>query len=1235
MLPPLYSGMTEKIRVIRVERALLSPLSTPPDELRRALAEVVREHPELASLMVLAERPWTGASPPHDESAGLAAAARALLALSPAIRPVVTARGAADEDAASDALYVRPDRRTRAIAPLRRGFLDSAVAAEEPVIADGFVIDEGAAGEAVRRAAAVTGTPLRLRALVTEYTDAMAAERRAGMPFTRDMAALSHQVRAALEFPTSNVAVALGADVSTLAVAPYQQSGDEEKLQVYHDEQATWRDSAAAERIGALLQELVRRRLLARVDTTYDANALADAQRAGLLLPAFRALAGHGLDEEALEAASLERVKAEHAEAELQAEHAERFLMQQYLRIASDKLGAERIARLFIRPPRKAADVLAVLSAREKELVLVEHARMQDKPDKKCPHYQHRARIDSAPDAQGALRALEELLPFLVESSSALMSCRECGAEGVLCPHVRDRVRFEARRLPGAEVKQRLSKYITRIAREGSPAFFCRLCAAGLGEEDAEEVDTDRFGELGSALRARVWSLALALAPRITFTAPTDERAFAGAVTKAVAPLVLSAIAQLGKVRRRRGGEDEEDILPDAQVTAAMYVSAYALNLIAHGAAGLDKVRPGAKASEYAKQLVKMLVETQRNALARLPSLTEDVLTARFAEAFRSVRDAAPPPPENVDPLRELITQTFTVDNVFAYAADVARCAGALPRTRPATQKEALNEFTVVLGSTPERLVKIARDGVRNDPALARLFTLRPGVPLPTDIPLELALKDPRVNFYATMFDESKRQSVTARGGKALVKSPPSAKAAAPVMLRPHRPNAAGRQKLYMDAYRVFVLYTRSMFTEEARREFREALAAHREQAAAFTRDHLLFSTCAVMRLMKNEAAPPPPAEATLAWRFDAAGRRHVWDKYVFSNGVECAGRKAVVAARSKGELVGAALVDVVCSVCDVRYSALSGLDTAAVEASVAAAGSIAALLVFFEASCPQAAGAPHEWHDGVCRACGLTEAALAAASRGGEQSADARAYYDKYADAFRSARTEQRAAARAVIVEPPPPRPERDVTFLPDHSFVVRFAKHAGVTVEAVEALGSTPGRDYADVIAGRGLPPPPETHNDVRILTVEAEVRATLAEYSRLRYAARTNYDFGDIQTGDLRELERLPVLEGADRHAYARDHTPAEVLEYLIQSLCRLVLEIGEAAPGGGWVAEATQALSRAEAVRIMRNSRLLARPGNFSWSVFDADEEAEADMPADVGDVGQDIAGPKKVEWGGVI
>ena len=548
-----------------------------------------------------------------------------------------------------------------------------------------------------------------------------------------------------------------------------------------------------------------------------------------------------------------------------------------------------------------------------------------------------------------------------------------------------------------------------------------------------------------------------------------------------------------------------------------------------------------------------------------------------------------------------------------------------------------------MFGDSPDRTVDIKEfyRGVANDDPAARAAVAK------------------TVRFW--LGGEARAKRTLQRARPAWAKNAPVNPNWAPVHdLRAH----AAERGAFFEAWRLFVMYSTTVTSPAAEAAYKTELARYRDAEDALRTSHaysMARPTVPAEKLAEKRAGLSQRFVATavsITQLYDELGAPHDWSRkatFFFASDNKSdtksdtksdnksalleievkGGARGVMAAREAGTLpADARLVDVACATCGVRRSEVQTLNAKRTAASVRALSELAAFFMYYESRCPvrnaETSGV-HEWVEGRC-VCGLEVAvAMATAGSSAAIAAARRAYYDKYSAEFSRAR---QAAAHDMYTQPdnvgelaPGPsdrhRPAADASpWISNYSLVVEAAALAATTPAVIEAIGAAAGREFADIVEGRGAPPPPEKMSDPRIYVADAAVRALLADYGALRNGAPSAALRNGAPSAAPLDTSSLPNIGDAYCAEFAemrRARSPADVLAFAIESVCKYSLQIAKSSPIGEDVAK--RALDN-----VVRGVRRLSKPGPFDWSVFNGDRERvdeEAQVPDQVGDVGEDV------------
>jgi hypothetical protein len=507
-------------------------------------------------------------------------------------------------------------------------------------------------------------------------------------------------------------------------------------------------------------------------------------------------------------------------------------------------------------------------------------------------------------------------------------------------------------------------------------------------------------------------------------------------------------------------------------------------------------------------------------------------------------------------------------------------------------------------------------------------------------------------------------------------------------------PAASG---LYLRSYELFAEYVTEITSAEAMAAYQDRLAEartrergylllraayavknYRQYGFTVSRRFGLYEDLRPAEKRKTRVAGVARPTVPLTYLYDEDGLAHTWvggrtdtsvnNVYLYSAAggdkkskpVEL-GRKAIVkriaedleAGLEEGPIHGRTLLDVKCGVCGVLLSEVHTLDEKKARKSLQALSEFAAFFSFYDSRCPvdglhdfPGAGAP-------CSKCGILEVLIFGYGQA-KNAAAARAYYDKYLKRYREQRdvvTTSGELMNAVV---------HDLTdhvvdalrdygafakqWKYDYTQLVRAAELIDVPVAALETLGATEGREYADVLSGANAPPPPTSVDDPRLLAVDSDVRVFITAYNRLRYVNR--FSKPGLDTENVLQEAKVPkheyealaellpdIFDGyfSKRIALLHLRSPADVLLFSIESLARMALaaaSIGAKGQKHEWLPRLGREFAQRTLREVVRSERLLAKNGPFNFKIFGEDDvdddEGAGDFAAgEFGDAGEDV------------
>ncbi len=893
--------------------------------------------------------------------------------------------------------------------------------------------------------------------------------------------------------------------------------------------------------------------------------------------------------------------------------------------------------------------VLAALTKQEKSIVEATYAnRLHEwkaNADNKCKHVQLAFRLRRAATAQESLQTLKKLSAYFAPGAEAggWHMCRNCEFRA-LCPHVADLVRMRAAGTPYATIRDRLAKYQAKYTEPGATSFsyFCRICSERLSRADPPSRRTGPPSLIGDdGLRRALWGEAMRAAGNIRFPELVDPKRIAVEVTAACLPLLrifeegrtpatrrrAAARAAAKHSGRRKPESDElfadEEVGPRTRLDAALLVAAFALNLVRSSPdVGYEGVRPGSRINDYAREILATVMRTRSLLIAKIGDVSPEYIADRYRQAYKLVVARSQRQVLTVEDREAAFVQDLVeTDPIYRFAVMAAKVAGALPVKLPSDPAKRLRaarrEFETAFGKSPaaagtlspsELKSKTVREALALD-AKGRTKSPRIAKYPPGRSPT-LVRKSPGVNLFDSLFNPARRSN----GGE------------------------------FVEAYSLLRMYVADAYTPDKVAKFEAVAAAAAVRATKRNRArHVAMLNPGVSLISGRDSrqfgmwANPAGLRpcATLADVFGEAGHRHSW---IVSGGsrpypgtfIYVRGKtrreltpKQVMSARTDPSrpLHGFRVADVRCSRCKVLRSKTGDLDLAVVAESAASLANFVSFFSFFRSRCP--AGGIHDMAPDVCKKCGITAALLADHS-----GPKARKYFDKYAAVFRQNRADALSAAmetapsespaseiaarKAAAAEAKRGKKTADA-YRFDFDAVVRAAASANITPQVLMSIGATEGRKFSDVVAGVNPPPPPSTFDDVRIMAADAAVLELISSYNQLRFAARFIRPRADVEA--LIAAAKVPPSEiaslatrfpdpgnfAATRRAFVADRTPADLLNYMIETVA-LVINRAVSVDGPKWVADLGRRFAVAAGGRIARREKLFAHHGPFSFKIF---------------------------------
>jgi hypothetical protein len=1194
------------------------------------------------------------------------------LLVNEAATAVIVARGAKATSEDPKYLYVRPSTRIRAI----HDETEVSIAAEEPIVVKEIIIDRATTGDIILR---FMNNLLDLP-ICTEtgsYTmpvySVLVGKQLQSMPqsmqgrYQGDYIAATMQLRADLDYHFSGVEA-----IFKLASSKY--TGNIMNMVVpaseHHDTiKHTWRGANAVLRLEYILNAAGQHSCATTSNIyNYDLTPLNILQQMGAShIYLFATI--HGRESEDVQRyidyilTKNEKIRQDEKmndEATLKIGKARQLMI-----IIEDRLGSNRSIEILDKlrtsigvrsragPGGSMADikqtvqvndpdlVLMALTAREREIVKLEYDNKSKEwaasVNNKCPHIALAYKVHhplNNRDAQNSLDRLREY--FNTTAGTTWIMCKSCGFR-IICPHFYDMTIIK---LSGGnngifdKICQAMAKYEMKNTVDQDTAAYCKICGEKMFDTPAEVVKKNSHFDFNFELKSKIWAMSMRIIPNIQNPIPLDFKNFANNIVETVLPFIIHV--ETTAIRRRNISDDEID--PRTILYIIIFIYAFILDMIASNPkVGFTGVKAYSKISVYAERMFKHITEDYRSILEQIEDITLDFIKLQLNGAYKLLRqnvDAEDLNASTISPEEELVVTSTTIDPIYRYAIKIAKLNGKLPMIAK-SPAEIRNEFETVFGKTLPEIINNAREAAK-DPILSTIFQRKSVIEIPLGTTFEFLMKNPKINLYSTIYDprsvkggahnrhvgtkHDKRVNVdTKRVGARHEKHVDTKYVHVDTKhvgtkhdKREHdeREHDKREHEHTIRAYELFVDYTKNIKNRESYDKYIEEITNFNKKCETIRVEESINDVKPYHDFKFSRNIVDVVGNITNI--YDENGIRHKWNIFIYEGGLEF---EDVKSARDRGKLTNQKLINVKCSVCGILSSETSSLSADKTYEAININFEIDSFYIFYKTRCP--IGGIHVLSESSqsCVKCGLI-------------SAGDHEYYKKYELRFREQRVELHDLYNHVSVAPirEIPNSQLRVEFpdwTPDFTFIVKAAEFAGTSTTIIEAIGSMEGRPYGEILAGEGIPPPPDNSMDPRIYSTDAETRLIMSDYNIFRNAA--NIDplpiwiaeiLEPFPKGEWKLLRNLPNIKGDydEIYNYLRNHKPDLAYKFIIQSICRLILEIAAPTTLPQWVNTAKAEFAKKEIATILRNQKLFSKHGNFNWSIF----EVADDQPYDDGD-----------------
>jgi transcription elongation factor Elf1 len=360
---------------------------------------------------------------------------------------------------------------------------------------------------------------------------------------------------------------------------------------------------------------------------------------------------------------------------------------------------------------------------------------------------------------------------------------------------------------------------------------------------------------------------------------------------------------------------------------------------------------------------------------------------------------------------------------------------------------------------------------------------------------------------------------------------------------------------------------------------------------------------------------------------YDENGIKHNWDIYCYED------EELTIDQLLKKDSWNDPILDVKCSICNIKKSETGKLDNKKIEKSLRAIAEFDVFFIFYQSRCPE--GKLHEWGGHICKKCGLDVKFIT------NRDAQSKDYYKKYYDIFKTSANSAKYTFEKIIVGDNSKKEKSTNISNVDFSWVVKLSKLFSIDSAIIESIGCTQYLDFEEIKMGNKNIAPIESILDDRIYAANAEIRYLFTMYSLLNNGGEKNNDIINILEKinfpkyEYKNLQKyLPKIDAAEYNKnydiIQKTFLPEDIFKFTINHLAYYICNIANYEPKESSAADEVYTLIKPLCMefakfiitRIINNQKLLSKPVNFTWKYFTEVEDDYINDSEQIGDIGED-------------
>lgn len=321
-----------------------------------------------------------------------------------------------------------------------------------------------------------------------------------------------------------------------------------------------------------------------------------------------------------------------------------------YRSIVRDKLGLKRANEIDARLRTgiiSSEKFLSYLADKERDLVLAEYRRRNEYVEasinNKCEHRRDVQQMNKALLEEDRAAAFIKVMKWAAAEKKGaakdMIKCQTCDYD-LICPHVVDLNRLQARGAEFGDIKAAMQKYISSDVHNYT--YYCNICGVEIASrEDYGNVDREVAAFMDEEIKIAITQEVFTALKALRFKTVVHVGKLMGAIRDATYPFIFEVDKRLSRSKTNTASV----IAARKKLNIAIYVYAY-LTFIVVSNDNINfatmKERPKGL-GDYLKQAF-VLINASKNAVIRaIPGYSPELLKTQLIEAYKEVtRSAAP-----------------------------------------------------------------------------------------------------------------------------------------------------------------------------------------------------------------------------------------------------------------------------------------------------------------------------------------------------------------------------------------------------------------------------------------------------------------------------------------------------------------------------------------------------------------------------------------------------------------